>query len=51
MGYLFADENFVESVKEDPKLANHKIEEFIKENDGFDKNKAELFIKTMFMKK
>ena len=26
-------------------------EEFIKENDGFDKSKAELFIKTMFTNK
>ena len=45
MGRLFIDDDLVEKIKEDPEDMNYLIEKFIKDNEIFDYNKAEKFIK------
>lgn len=45
MGVLFSDDTFVDKVKEDSKKVNEFVENFIKKNNAFDKNKAKELIK------
>ena len=47
MGRLFIDDDLVEKIKEDPEDMNYLIEKFIKDNEIFDYNKAEEFIKNI----